>query len=133
MFAHSKTEKLSKMSNDNVFFDFVKGIVVAIIFSLGLVVLFAFILKWFSLPDNVISPVTFVIKCLSVVIGSLLAVKGNKGLVKGVSFGSVYIVIAFLIFSMLSGSFSIGLSSLLDLLSAAACGGIVGIIKVNKK
>ncbi len=131
MFSHSKSEKLS---NDNVFFDFVKGIVIAIIVSLGLVVLFAFILKGFSLPDSVITPVTMIIKALSVVLGSLVAVKGNsKGLVKGVSFGAIYIVVAFLIFSLLAGSFSVGLSGLLDLLSAIACGGIVGIIKVNRK
>lgn len=131
MFSRSKSEKLS---NDNIFFDFVKGIIIAIIISLGLVVLFAFILKGFSLSDSVITPVTMIIKAVSVVVGALVAVKGNsKGLVKGISFGTIYIVIAFLIFSILAGSFSVGVSGLLDLISAATCGGIVGIIKVNRK
>ncbi len=132
MFANLKTKKLS---NDNIFFDFVKGIVIAVIISLGLVMLFAVILKGFALPDNVIAPITMVIKAISVVFGSFVAVKkgSSKGLVKGASFGTVYIVVAFLLFSILSGSFDIGLSSVLDLISAAACGGIVGIIKVNKK
>ena len=42
MFASSKT-KID--SNENVFFDFFKGILVAALISLGLVILFAFCLK----------------------------------------------------------------------------------------
>ena len=131
MFAHSKTENFS---NENIVFNFFKGILLATLTSLGLIVLFAFCLKWFSLPDIVITPVTLAVKGISVLIGSLVAVKGeSKGLVKGVSFGAIYIVIAFVIFSVLSGTFSFGVSSLLDLAFASLLGGVVGIVKVNRK
>lgn len=131
MFSKSKTEKIK---NNNIVFDFIKGAIVAILISLGLVVLFAFCIKWFSLSDAVIAPVTFVIKGLSVLFGAMIAVKGDsKGLVKGVGFGAIYICFAFVIFSILSGSFSIGLTSLLDLVFSVVLGGIVGIVKVNKK
>lgn len=130
MFSRTKTEKLS---NDNVIWDFVKGTIIAIIVSLVLVVLFAFFIKWFNLSDNFIYPVTLGIKAISVIFGALVAVKGSsKGLIKGSLFGICYIVFAFLLFSVLSGGFSVELSSLLDLLSAAILGGIVGIIKVNR-
>ncbi len=132
MFAKLKSEKLS--NNKGLFFDYIKGLVIAIIISLGLVVLFAFILKWASLPDNIIPVITLVIKDISVVIGSLFAVKGeSKGLVKGAGFGIIYVIFAFLLFSMLAGSFSMGLSSLLDIISASVLGSIVGIVKVNRK
>lgn len=130
MFSRTKTEKLS---NNNVLFDFIKGFIVAIMVSLGLVVLFAFFIKWFALPDSCIYPVTLLIKAISVMLGAMVAVKGSsKGLIKGALFGVIYIILAFLLFSMLAGSFSIELSSLLDIVSAAVLGGIVGIIKVNR-
>lgn len=126
--------KADSKTNENVVFDFIKGIIVAMLISLGLIVLFAFCLKWFMIPDAFILPITLVIKMISVVIGSIIAVKGDsKGLVKGVLFGLIYIVFAFIIFSFLAKSFHFGLSFLLDILSASLLGGIVGIIKVNRK
>jgi len=131
MFSKSKTEKIK---NNSVIFDFIKGSIVAVLISLGLVVLFAFCIKWFSLPGSVIAPVTFVIKGLSVLFGAMIAVKGeSKGMVKGISFGAIYICFAFIIFSILAGTFSIGLSSFLDLISSVVIGAIVGIVKVNRK
>ena len=52
---------------------------------------------------------------------------------KGLCFGVCYVVLAFVIFSVLAGSFSVGVSFALDLAFAGLLGGIVGIVKVNKK
>ena len=129
---------MGNVSVKNMFFsqivlDFLKGIIVALLISLGLIIAFAFSLKWFDINDNFIPAITLLVKGLSVLIGSLIAIKGDsKGLLKGVCFGSIYIFLAFVIFSILSGNFSINLSVLLDLAFAAIIGGIVGIIKVNK-
>ena len=74
------------------------------------------------------------IKAISVIFGSMIAVKGeNRGLLKGALFGGVYIVFAFIVFGLLAGSFEIGLSFLLDLVFSVILGGIVGIVKVNKR
>ena len=129
---------MGNVSVKNMFFsqivlDFLKGIIIALLISLGLIIAFAFLLKWFDINDNFIPAITLLVKGLSVLIGSLIAIKGDsKGLLKGVCFGSIYIFLAFVIFSILSGNFSINLSILLDLAFAAIIGGIVGIIKVNK-
>ena len=128
-----KETKTERLKRDSVVFDFVKGNVVALIISLALVILFAFCFKWFSLPDNIIVPVTFAIKGLSVLFGALLAVRGSRGLIKGMLFGALYYLLSFVIFSVLAGSFSFGVTSLLDLAFAVILGGIVGIIKVNRK
>ena len=132
MFGHSKSETLSK---DNIFYDFLKGLLVATLLSLGLIILFAYSMKWFSIDDQFISPFTLLIKGVCVLVGSSLAVKKgtSKGLLKGVLFGIVYIAIAFIIFSILAGTFSVGLSTVLDLAFAGLLGGIIGIIKVNKR
>ena len=118
---------------NNVILDFLKGVIVALMLSLGLILLFAFCLKWFDISDSLIAPVNLIIKGVSVLVGSILAIKGeSKGLLKGVCFGAIYIFFAFVIFSFLAGSFSLNLSFCLDLLFAALLGGLVGIVKVNK-
>lgn len=130
MFGRSKTETLS---NENVIFDFFKGLLVATLLSLGFVILFAFCMKWFMIADEFIAPITLVIKAVSVVSGSAIAIKGkSKGLLKGMAFGVIYILLAFIVFSMLANTFSIGLNTLLDVAFASLLGGIVGIVKVNK-
>ena len=130
MFAKSKT---SSVSNSNAVFDYLKGLIISILTSLALVIFLALILNWFDIPETVIIPVTFVIKYLSVIIGAIVAVKGSsRGLIKGALFGLVYIIISFLVFSILSKSFSIDMTTLLDVVSSVLIGAIVGIIKVNK-
>lgn len=131
MSAVTKSENISK---NGEIFSFAKGLTIATILSLGLVLLFAFCLKWFDLADSFIVPVNLVIKGLCVIVGSIITIKKdtNKGLVKGASFGAIYIALAYVVFSILSGSFSFTLATLLDLVFATTLGGIVGIVKVNK-
>ena len=52
---------------------------------------------------------------------------------KGSMFGFVYILVAFTIFSFISGTFNFNVSGILDGIFAMLGGGIVGIIKVNRK
>lgn len=131
MFSNTKTEKLDSSST---IFNFIKGMIVSLIVSLGLIVIFALILKWFDLSENLITPITFVIKYISVVFGSIIAVKGDsKGLIKGAIFGALYTFFAFVVFSFLSKSFVMDITTLLDFASSILLGAIVGIIKVNKK
>ena len=126
-------KNMDSVTNENNMFHFIKGLIVASLLSLGLVILLAFCMKWFSISDAFISPITLLIKGLSVSFGAFLAIKGKtKGLLKGLIFGFLYVVVAFLVFSLLAGSFSINISTLLDVLFASLLGGIIGIIKVNK-
>ena len=121
-------------ANGSVMFDFIKGLIIASLCSLALVVLFAFCIKWFDIGDGYLNLITLSIKGMSVVIGGIFAVKGQtKGLLKGLIFGLIYVIFAFLIFALLAGTFNIGLSFLLDLAFASLLGGIVGIVKVNRK
>ena len=99
------TDVIKNTFSKGVILDFVKGIIIAIALSLGLTVLFAFILKWVNISDSFIPAITLLIKGISVLVGSLVAVKGDaKGLIKGASFGEIYIIFAFLIFSLWPGS-----------------------------
>lgn len=125
--------KTKSKSSENIIFDFLKGLIISALCSLIFVVLFAFLIKWFDIADSYLNLITIIIKALSVIIGSLFAIKGkSKGLFKGVCFGLLYVIVAFVIFSFLAGTFAMGLGFLLDLAFAALLGGIVGIIKVNR-
>lgn len=127
----AKTKKLFK---ENLITDFLKGIIVAMLLSLALVVVFALCIKWFVLDESWIVPITLLIKGVSVLIGALVAVCGDsRGLLKGASFGAIYIIFAFFVFSILAGTFEMGISLLLDIAFASLLGAIVGIFKVNKK
>lgn len=130
MFVGSKSETESK---ENIVFSYFKGLLISTMISLGLVIVLAFSLKWFELGDGFIVPLTLLIKGVSVLVGAIFAVDGrNKGLLKGAGFGAVYVVFALVIFSILAGGFSVGVSTFLDLVFASLVGGIVGIVKVNK-
>ena len=129
-FSKYKTERLS----GNIIVNFLKGLIVSMLITFALIIVLAFSLKWLSIDEKYISPINLAIKVLSVLIGSSIAVKGeDKGLLKGVLFGFLYITIAFLSFSLLANTFMIDLSLLLDLICTCIAGGIVGIFKVNAR
>ena len=129
----STFSKSYEVSNENNILSFFKGLIVSLMISFGLVILFAFCLKWFSISEKYIFAGTIAIKAISVFLGALIAIKGkSRGLLKGLLFGLIYITLAFLLFSFLSGSFVFDNQTILDFVSASIVGGIVGIIKVNK-
>lgn len=129
-FSKYKTENKS----GNIVVNYLKGLIVAMLISFALVLVLAFSLKWFSIDEKLISPLNLVIKAISVVIGACIAVKGdNKGLVKGITFGFLYISMAFTSFSLLANTFTINLSLILDVVCSCIAGGLVGIFKVNAR
>ena len=129
----SFTKSKTYDSKANLFVSFLKGLIVSMLVSFALIILLAFSLKWFSLNEKFISPLNLLIKTISVLIGSIIAIKGeSKGLVKGIVFGFLYVALAFSSFSFLANSFVFDLSLLLDIVFACVAGGTVGVIKVNR-
>lgn len=126
---------LSKMSNNPFALTVAKGVLISICVSLILVLLFAFLLKFTNIPESTIKPVNQVIKGISILIGTFLALKKSKelGLLSGLIIGFLYTVIAFLIFSCLGGIFALDITFLTDILFGAVMGAICGIICVNLK
>ena len=112
-----------------------KGSVVSLCVSLLLVLVFAFLLKFTNIPDGAISPINQVIKGLSVFVGVFIGLKKSKelGLVSGLLIGIVYTTLAFLVFSLLSGSMSFDASFLIDVVFGGIIGAVCGIICVNLK
>ena len=127
-----KTKNFEKTNSD--IFQFIKALIVSLIFTFVAIIIFALIIKFVSLNDDLIVPINLVIKCLAIVIGTLIFTKNKtSGLKKGILFAVCYITFAFVVFSSLAGSFSVNLGLLLDYVVGCLAGGIVGIIRVNAK
>ena len=139
MFLHSNSllrivfgmERTSNFKSELL--DVLKSVLFSTLISLGLVLIFAIIIKFASLPSNVIMPVNIAIKILSVLIGTLIGFKRpSNGLLKGAFTGLVYMLFTFFIFAALS-AFKDVKFSWIDLITLPIAGAIAGIVAVNIK
>lgn len=111
---------------------YVKALCISLIASLILILLFAFLLKIFDIGYGWILPVNIVIKIVSIFIGCIIATSSKKhGIRKGIIFGFMYIILAYVLFSLLAGDFSFSIKFLYDVLFGIIAGAICGIIAVN--
>ena len=123
-----------KLKNYGGVANFIKGIIVSFIITFSLIILFAFLIKWYNLNDNIISPVNLAIKGISIAIGTLIFTwRANKGIIKGSLFGIIYTIVAFVLFSLLAGQLTLNIGVLLDILFSIVVGSTMGIIGVNSK
>ena len=112
---------------------FIKGVIVALLFSIVAVLIFAAIISAFNLSSGVIKPVNVLIKIVSVSVGVFIAVRGDKGLLKGALLGVIITVLALTLFSIIGGESAFTSSIIWELLLGAAIGAISGIFSVNLK
>lgn len=115
-------------------FDVVKSVLIAVVTCLILVLIFAMIMKFAELPDGVIMPVNIMIKCISVVTGVLFGIKVSEhGAIKGLMTGVLFVLVTYLLFSVINSDFSINMMSLVDGIIMIIQGTITGVIVVNIK
>lgn len=131
----AKSKTLKNIKGNSFLGYLLKGTLIALCISLVLVLVFAFLLKFTNIPDTAIYPVNQVIKGISIFLGVFIGMKKSKelGLVCGLLIGLCYTLLAFLVFSILSGGFSVDITLLTDLIFGAVIGAICGIISVNIK
>ncbi len=113
----------------------IKGGLIALGFSLVGILIFAFVLKFTSVSDKIITPVNQVIKGASVFFGIFIGFKKERkmGLAGGVLIGLLFTLLAFVSFSLLSGSFVFDRTLVVDCVFGSIIGGICGVICVNLK
>ncbi len=122
------------MQNEGYFsgvFSVVKGVFYALALSLVLSLIFAFILRVGGISEGVIYPVNQVVKVVSVAIGTLLCVRGEKGWLKGGGIGLFFTALSYLAFSAIGGDFSVSWLIIAELLLGVISGALCGIIAVN--
>lgn len=110
-----------------------KAVLAAVIFSLVCVLVFSLLLELFAISVTAVKPVNQALKIVAIALGGILFIRGGRGLVKGVIYGLIAITATYLLFSIISSSFSVTWLFALEMALGAVAGGISGIIGVNIK
>ncbi|MEG1527668.1 MAG: TIGR04086 family membrane protein [Clostridia bacterium] len=96
-----------------------------------LVLLLALIVKLTQMSSNALPIINQVIKGVSVIAGTIIGIRGSKGLYKGALGAILFVIFTTIIFALLGGKFDwkqIGL----DVIMCVLLGGVVGAIRSNK-
>lgn len=122
-------EKKISLKNSNVLI-YTRAIFLGIIVSLIGLLAFALVMKFVILSDNFISAVNQGIKAVSLFIAIKYISKfyTDKLIVRSLVIGLLYAIFAYLIFSILNGSFAFNMGTLTDILFAVITAFICGII-----
>lgn len=128
-------ENLQNKQSLQNFIRILKGSITAIILTLLLLFVFALILTYTNLPENISSAVIIIITAISIFIGSsisTLKIKKN-GIINGALVGLIYILTIYVISSITGTTFRLNLQSIIMIISSIIGGIIGGIIGVNLK
>ena len=127
-------ETIALKSNKKEFWlHIIKAVLIAISFSLVCILVFALIVRFTNIPDKIIMPINQVIKIISIFLGCFFILRkaNTKGLLKGLVVGFIYTIFAYVIFSLLSRTFTFNFTLFNDVVFGTVIGGLCGIISVN--
>ena len=121
----------NEMSYGDGVFSVIKGTLLSLAFSLLSAVIFAVVLRTANVGEQWIYPVNQVLKALSILIGVLVFVRGEKGWLKGGVVGLLFTALSYLAFSAIGGDFSLGWLIVLEVVLALLIGAVSGSLAVN--
>lgn len=110
-----------------------RGIIVSVLITMLGLLTFSIILTKTNTSEATIFPVVVVITAISILIGSFIAsgkIK-NKGIVNGAIVGGCYMLVIYLLSSIMGNSFSLNVQSFVTIIAAIMAGIIGGILGVN--
>lgn len=107
---------------------FITGLGMAVILSLLSVLLLAFIVKKTGLGGRAVGLITSFVKVFAVFTGCVFGLSGKKKGLKGALMGVSVTLATYLLFSAISGDFSVNLKTAIDSALSAVAGLIGGAI-----
>lgn len=112
---------------------FLKSLLLSIIISLGLILILSVLMSKTNISDNLLEPMVIGIVTFSLLIGAfcMSRTKKEKGIIYGSLLGATYILILYLLSSLITLDFSISIASLIFIILGILGGAIGGIIGVN--
>ena len=105
-----------------------KRVCIAAIVTLAAVLVFALLVKLFSIGSGAITAVNQVIKAVAIFVGCMVCVKPGRGLLKGLVSGVAVIILTYFLFAILAGEISFGWTNVLDLVFGALVGAVSGFV-----
>ena len=100
-----------------------------------LLTIYACLLTYTNIKENTMPLVIIIVTAISIFVGSFISsinIKKN-GLTNGALVGLLYILAIYSTSSIISGNFTLGISSIIMIIASILAGSIGGIIGVNKK
>ncbi len=112
-----------------------KGVILAISASMILLFVFSAILTYTNVSESVSNPVIIVITAVSILIASQISTRKirKNGIINGGIIGGIYIIVLYLISSIVTGNFSLGINAIIMIIASIIAGMLGGIIGVNAK
>ena len=123
----------NETTTGSAIFRIIKGVGLALAFSLLAAVVFASILQISPLPDKAIYPINQTVKVVAIILSSLVFIRGEKGLLQGLAIGGLFTALSYLTFSALGGDFSLSWLIFAELALALFVGAVSGVVAVNLK
>ena len=119
-----------KDSKSSLIFNMLKGIFISLLISLTCILIFALVIKFVGVPQNLIQPINQIIKFVSILFGvkSMYRHSTSKNIFTALLLGGIYTLLALLIFSILNKNFTFEMTMLTDMLFGAVAGFISGVI-----
>lgn len=113
--------------SNNSIFSMIKGTLIAFFITIITLTIFSILLVYTDLSEETIKPVIITVTGISILIGSSMGTKKLKknGLMNGAIIGILYILIIYMISSILNSNFTINLMSLI-MIGIGLIGGIFG-------
>ena len=110
-----------------------KGILISFLVTLVGIFLFAILLTYSNVSENIIPIVLIVLTFISIFIGSVISVRkiNKNGLLNGAMIGGIYVILLYLISSILNTGFAMNVYTILMIVIGMIAGMIGGIIGVN--
>ena len=126
--------EVHQSTENNFIINLFKGVGIAFIATLVLLLIFSAILTFTNINESTINPVIITVTGISILIGSSIGKNKKKknGLLNGALVGVIYILIIYTISSLLNWRFNLNLQSLIMIIVAMIFGMLGGIIGVNR-
>lgn len=119
----------------SVFLSILKGLLVAIVFTLLGMLLFAALTVFTTVPDNLLTVLNQLLKIAAIALGVRAAVGrgGTRGFVTGAALALIYMILGYAMYVLLGGGVHSITTMLGEMLLGAAIGGVCGTILANMK
>lgn len=118
---------------DNIAIKISKGLIISFIVSLISIFIFAILLAYTNISDSIIPIVIVFLTFVSILIGSIISMRkvSKNGLINGAIIGGTYVVLLYLISSILNTGFTFNIYTVIMIIAGIISGIIGGIIGIN--
>ena len=112
-----------------------KGSIVAILFTICTLLIFALLLAYTNMSETMITPIVITVSGISILIGSIISSRKirKQGLINGGLVGLIYITVIYLLSSIIQGDFGVNMYAIIMIFVCILAGCLGGIIGVNQK